>query len=64
MIAGQLDRFSLLDIGCNEGDLSMEILKLARKQIPEHVRCTMLGFPHANFELNSNISMLQLFSIF
>eukprot|EP01036_Dinobryon_divergens_P024841 gene24841-33326_t len=43
LLGGQSDAFSLLDIGCNEGDLSMELLQLAKSQLPEHVRCTLIG---------------------
>jgi 2-polyprenyl-3-methyl-5-hydroxy-6-metoxy-1,4-benzoquinol methylase len=35
--------FSILDIGCNEGDLSVEILRIAREVLPITVRCILLG---------------------
>lgn len=35
--------FSILDVGCNEGDLSVDILKLAVKELPSHVKCVVLG---------------------
>ena len=43
IIPGKGEVFSLLDIGCNEGDLSMELLLLAKSQLPAHVRCTLTG---------------------
>ena len=40
---GQNEVFTLLDVGCNEGDLSLELLQLARQQLPNHVRCLLIG---------------------
>jgi hypothetical protein len=36
-------QFVILDIGCNEGNLSVEILNQARLQIPSYVTCILLG---------------------
>ncbi len=35
--------FALLDIGCNEGDLSVGVLKMAVNELPCHVKCILLG---------------------
>jgi ribosomal protein L11 methylase PrmA len=35
--------FSILDVGCNEGDLSMEVLRQARSELPPTVKCVLLG---------------------
>jgi hypothetical protein len=40
---GKPDVFSILDIGCNEGNLSMGVLEEAKRQLPDSVRCTLLG---------------------
>ena len=40
---GQPNVFSIVDIGCNEGNLSMDVLEQAHKEIPSHVTCTLLG---------------------
>ena len=40
---GQPDVFSILDIGCNEGNLSMDVLSEAKRQLPDHVKCVLLG---------------------
>jgi len=40
---GQPKIFAILDVGCNEGDLSIEIFQLARLQIPQNVQCILLG---------------------
>jgi len=37
------EQFVILDIGCNEGNLSVEILNQARLQIPSYVSCILLG---------------------
>lgn len=35
--------FRILDIGCNEGQLSVEMLQLARRELPADVRCELVG---------------------
>ena len=35
--------FIILDIGCNEGNLSIEVLNQARLEIPYYVTCVLLG---------------------
>ena len=35
--------FRILDIGCNEGNLSMDVLEQARWELPSSVVCTVLG---------------------
>lgn len=35
--------FSILDIGCNEGNLSVDVLEQAKKELPPHVQCVLLG---------------------
>lgn len=35
--------FRLLDVGCNEGDLSMDLYHLVVKQLPSSVKVTLLG---------------------
>jgi len=40
---GQPNVFSIIDIGCNEGNLSMDVLDQAKKELPSHVTCTLLG---------------------
>jgi SAM-dependent methyltransferase len=35
--------FVYLDIGCNEGELSYNILKLIRSEIPDDVKCILVG---------------------
>jgi SAM-dependent methyltransferase len=39
---GQPKTFSILDIGCNEGDLTVELLAMAKLELP-HVECVALG---------------------
>lgn len=36
-------KFFILDIGCNEGDLSKELFLQARKELPDSVECHLLG---------------------
>lgn len=45
--------FTLLDIGCNEGDLSYAILQQARSELPSNVTCKMVG-------VDIDISLIQL----
>eukprot|EP01041_Mallomonas_annulata_P000972 gene972-1890_t len=40
--AGKQAHFYMLDIGCNEGNLSLELLNIAQKDIPD-AQCYMLG---------------------
>jgi SAM-dependent methyltransferase len=35
--------FYLLDIGCNEGNLTIEMLQLAKQQLPSSVHCLIIG---------------------
>jgi SAM-dependent methyltransferase len=42
--------FSLLDVGCNEGNLSLELLRQAQKELPNSVKCIMLGI-----DIDSNL---------
>ena len=35
--------FRILDIGCNEGNLSIDILEQAKKELPSTVNCSLLG---------------------
>lgn len=35
--------FSILDIGCNEGNLTAELLQLVQSELPPHVVCTACG---------------------
>jgi SAM-dependent methyltransferase len=37
------DVFSILDVGCNEGNLTAEILRIAREQLPESVVVIAVG---------------------
>jgi SAM-dependent methyltransferase len=37
------EHFYYLDIGCNEGDLSYEVVKLIRSQCPSHVQVHLVG---------------------
>jgi SAM-dependent methyltransferase len=37
------DELYFLDIGCNEGNLTIEILKIVKEQLPIHVHCVILG---------------------
>jgi SAM-dependent methyltransferase len=37
------DHFYLLDIGCNEGNLTIEMLQLAKQQLPSSVHCLIIG---------------------
>lgn len=39
----QPDSFSILDIGCNEGDLSLAIRDLAVSELPSHVTTSVFG---------------------
>ncbi len=40
---GEPNKFVLLDIGCNEGDLSVDVLNIVRKELPDNVECILLG---------------------
>lgn len=40
---GRPSVFSVLDIGCNEGNLSMDVLREAQQQLPHEVKCILLG---------------------
>lgn len=40
---GQPRKFTLLDVGCNEGNLTAEIYERAISELPAHVECFMLG---------------------
>lgn len=35
--------FTILDIGCNEGNLSVDVLEQAKKELPSDVQCVLLG---------------------
>lgn len=41
--SGSLPIFRILDIGCNEGDLSLLVLSLCRQELPTHVRIELVG---------------------
>lgn len=41
--AGAKTSFRLLDVGCNEGDLSLSLYVRARNELPLHVRLVVLG---------------------
>lgn len=41
--SGSQPTFHLLDVGCNEGDLSMALFARARSELPSHVRLVLLG---------------------
>lgn len=45
--------FTLLDIGCNEGDLSYSMLQLARLELPNYVTCKLVG-------VDIDISLIEL----
>mmetsp|Transcript_23944 Transcript_23944/g.39928 ORF Transcript_23944/g.39928 Transcript_23944/m.39928 type:complete len:497 (-) Transcript_23944:173-1663(-) len=40
---GEPDVFSILDIGCNEGDLSYDLLGQVKQELPTTVTCILLG---------------------
>ena len=40
---GQPAAFSLLDVGCNEGNLTLELYNRAVSELPAHVHCFALG---------------------
>jgi SAM-dependent methyltransferase len=40
---GSLPIFRILDIGCNEGDLSLLILSLCRQELPSYVHIELIG---------------------
>ena len=40
---GQPLSFTLLDIGCNEGNLTIELYNRAKLELPTHIKCCALG---------------------
>eukprot|EP01031_Cornospumella_fuschlensis_P026887 gene26887-32494_t len=40
---GRPANFRILDIGCNEGELSMELLRLVQAELPSEVVCELVG---------------------
>ena len=42
-LQGEPETFSILDIGCNEGNLTIELHDRAVTELPSHVRCIVLG---------------------
>lgn len=40
---GEPAQFNYLDIGCNEGDLSLSVGDLIRSELPSHVKCVVIG---------------------
>ena len=39
----QPDSFNILDVGCNEGNVTAELLHQVQEEIPEHVKVTVYG---------------------
>lgn len=55
---GALPFFRILDIGCNEGDLSLLVLSLCRQELPLHVHIELVGAdldPHLVKLANSKV---------
>jgi SAM-dependent methyltransferase len=42
-LQGEPETFSILDIGCNEGNLTIEMFERAVSELPSHVCCRVLG---------------------
>jgi SAM-dependent methyltransferase len=53
---GKPDQFNYLDIGCNEGDLSLAVADLIKSELPEHVKCVVIGvdLDHSLIQLANN----------
>jgi 2-polyprenyl-3-methyl-5-hydroxy-6-metoxy-1,4-benzoquinol methylase len=66
---GRLDQFAILDVGCNEGNLSYAVLEKAKGELPENVHCSVTGIDldaelinranhrYANTNMNSEINI-------
>ena len=52
---GQPQKFTLLDVGCNEGNLTTEIYERAVSELPAHVECLMLGVDLDDILINKAI---------
>lgn len=42
-LQGEPETFSILDVGCNEGNLTIELHDIAVSELPSHVCCLVLG---------------------
>lgn len=42
-LQGEPETFSILDVGCNEGNLTIELYHKAVSELPSHVCCLVLG---------------------
>jgi SAM-dependent methyltransferase len=42
-LQGEPETFSILDVGCNEGNLTIELYERAVSELPSHVCCRVLG---------------------
>lgn len=43
LFQGQPSTFTILDIGCNEGNLTIEMYKRAKSELPAHICCFAVG---------------------
>jgi hypothetical protein len=64
--------FTLLDIGCNEGDLSYAILQQAKSELPSNVKCLLYGvdidgdlirLAKEKYETKENEGQVQFFNV-